>query len=99
MKQIQRKILNWHLETFPNATEQAILDKLREEATELIEAIQPVNHKNIAEEIADVFIVSTALFGRCGVSFEDVVRYKLEINKERDWGKETENGDRPRERS
>ena len=93
---MQKQIVSWHNETFPNATEKAIENKLVEEAKELIEAICFCESPAIVEEVADVIIVASALLGRWEVDLETEVLRKLEINKSREWGIETQNGDRPR---
>jgi len=98
MKTLQDKIVKWHYVTFPNATNSAIEDKLVEELEELRLAIQFANVTGIAEEIADVVIVACSWLARHGLDFEQTVLHKLEINKGREWGRETENGDRPREK-
>ena len=96
MIEIENKIEEWHTNTFPNATEKAIQDKLIEECIELLHAIKDKDTNNIIEEIADVFIVSCSLLSRKGLSFNGVVTNKLEVNKKRVWGKEDSQGDRPR---
>lgn len=93
---IQEKVVSWHRETFPNATNEAIEEKLIEEAEELIEALRYKKQHCIIEEIADVVIVSCALLGRFSADLSTVTLEKLTVNKNRNWGKETENGDRPR---
>jgi len=98
MKTLQDQIVEWHISTFPNATTKAIEDKLIEELEELRLAVQFANDSAIAEEIADVVIVACSWLARYGLEFEQVVLDKLEINKWRKWGREIENGDRPRER-
>jgi len=99
MKTLQDKIVKWHCATFPNATNRAIEEKLIEETQELIESlIVTGNKKEIIEEIADVVIVACSWLARHGLDFEQTVLHKLEINKGREWGRETENGDRPREK-
>jgi len=99
MKTLQDKIVKWHRATFPNASIRAIKNKLHEELNELDYAITVNgNKKEIVEEIADVVIVSCSLLARYGLDFEQTVLHKLEINKGREWGRETENGDRPREK-
>jgi len=99
MKTLQDKIVKWHYVTFPNASIRAIEEKLIEELEELDHAITVTgNKKEIIEEIADVVIVACSWLARYGLDFEQTVLHKLEINKGREWGKETENGDRPREK-
>lgn len=97
MDEIQKDIVNWHKKTFPNATDEALNDKLAEESLELLEALV-LGQGDVVEEIADVFIVSCTFLDRHGLSFADFVAKKMEINKKREWGEEVKNGDRPRKR-
>ncbi len=98
MNKTNKEVIEWHMETFPNATKQAVLNKLREECLELVAAIDG-EYGHITEEIADVMIVSMAYVGRCKLrDLSDIIKFKLEINKNRAWGKETSDGDRPREK-
>jgi len=98
MEAIQDEIVKWHKETFPRATIQAILDKLDEELHEALDEIKGGDLKKLFEELADVVIVTCALAGALGINFEDVIIWKLEVNKNRTWVKELPNGDRVRER-
>jgi len=98
MNPLQDKIIEWHRATFPNATTKAIEDKLIEELEELRLAVQFANNSAIVEEIADVVIVACSWLARHDLDFEKVVLDKLDINKGREWGRETANGDRPREK-
>ena len=102
MMDIEHKILEWHNLTFPRATNRAIIDKLQEEIQEAMESLVFGNLQQLLEECADIFIVACSLAARRDL-FEDnvmsmsrVIADKLEVNKRRIWGKETENGDRPR---
>lgn len=97
--QIEKDIAEWHKETFPNATQGAILGKVREEAGELLDATYRGTIIEVLEEFADVFITISAFISRSEInwlSLEDIIEAKLNVNKKRQWGKETENGDRPR---
>ncbi len=92
-----KKIIDWHKKTFPNATHEAVEDKLLEEVDELIYAILNNDNESILEEVADVFIVSFVLIERyTNKRFFDIIDKKMNINKARKWGKEIDNGDRPR---
>ncbi len=101
MNSIQKEVVNWHSDTFPNATTHAIQDKLKEEAQELIDALNtmPLDARDISLEVADVIIAASALFNRWDIDLDQVVLNKLAVNRERAWGKELPNGDRPREKS
>jgi len=97
-KEVQEQVTEWHRDTFPNATEEAMKRKLEEETVELLEALfsKKENRDAIVEELADVVIVASSLFNRWGVNLEMAVLKKLEVNKARAWGPEIANGDRPR---
>lgn len=94
IEDIEKEVLAWHRETFPNATTEACYEKLREESQELLEAF--TGPESIEDEIADVCIVAISLLNRFGMSLSGIIKNKLEINKCRKWGEEDENGDRPR---
>jgi NTP pyrophosphatase (non-canonical NTP hydrolase) len=97
MVEIEKEVLDWHRSTFPNATNTAVLEKLKEETLELLaELVKPSTRENTEKEIADVAIVSISLLNRWGTSLSDQIKLKLEINKLRSWGDEDKNGDRPR---
>ena len=100
MNSIQEQIVEWHRATFPNASTDAVQDKLSEEAQELVDVLKdlPLDTRDISLEIADVIIVSCALIDRWGLGIDQIVLDKLAVNRERAWGKETANGDRPRQR-
>ena len=92
MIDIEKQVLDWHKETFPNSTNDAIREKYKEEIQELFE--KPFDFY----ELADVCIVGIALLNRYGITLSEAIGAKLEINKNRIWGKETKNGDRPRKK-
>ena len=103
MKNIQQEVVEWHKSCFPNATDDAILNKFLEEICEL--QIEVIRHevssgqrKQISEELADVIIVGCSLLSRWDKDLEAEVLRKLEINKDRKWGPENEIGDRPRDK-
>jgi len=93
MTDIEKEVITWHKETFPNATTHAILAKLDEELDELQESDEL---DNFIEEIADVAIVAITFLNRQGTSLSEQIKYKLAINKSRNWGRELPNGDRVR---
>lgn len=101
MDDIEKDIVEWHRSTFPNATAQAILDKLDEEIAEAQDCYGFGNLQQLLEECADIFIVACSLAARRdlfedNVSMTRVIRDKMAVNKARVWGPETENGDRKR---
>jgi phosphoribosyl-ATP pyrophosphohydrolase len=101
MQEIEKEVLEWHKETFPNATGAAIMDKVFEEIGEFVHVALNPNSKPAEywDELADVIITNMALINNTSggdVTLADIVRRKLGINKARQWGPEDENGDRKR---
>ena len=101
MKKLEESILQWHRETFKNATAYAVISKLKEELNEALLEIACGDHQHLLEECADIFIVACSLAARSDL-FEDnvsmcrVISDKMEVNKMRIWGEELPNGDRKR---
>jgi len=100
---IEQEVITWHRKTFKNATMEAMVDKFAEELEELEDAFMDepkhVFIDNSAEEFVDMCIVFMAARAKLRApSLASLIRDKLEINKDRVWGKETETGDRPRDK-
>jgi len=99
---IEKEVVAWHRETFPNATMQAITAKFDEEIHEMADEIVADDGDNIfcdaaAAEFADMCIVYMAGLDRLGKpSLSSLIAAKLAVNKGREWGPETPSGDRPR---
>jgi len=92
---IEQEIKDWHIATFPNANNKAILDKAFEEMREFTaEAVH--GYDDMYEEAADVVIVLIALFERNNRHLLEYVHHKMEVNKKRIWGEEDKNGGKPR---
>lgn len=96
---IEKEVLEWQKNTFPNATMRAKMIKLREECIELIAAIEFGNYQQVLEESADVFIVAVNIANdrrefEDNVTMTRVITDKLAINKSRTWGPEDETGNR-----
>jgi hypothetical protein len=102
MKENIASIIQWHTETFPNATLEGQLQKFEDELQELLES----NYEDITE-LADIFIVAcgicrfslvrgmTAFWKIADLTagmllikkqFETAVNKKMEINRKRKWG-------------
>ena len=101
MKNVQKKVVEWHSSCFPRATEEAILLKLHEEIKELRAAVGGYaiidgDKDSVVDEINDVIIVACTLLDRWGIRIDHSVLQKLETNKAREWGPEDVNGDRKR---
>jgi len=98
IEDIEKEVLEWHRETFPNATDEAIDDKLQEEVAELNGEIYFGDDKGKkANEIADVCIVSIAMLARMHTSLSAIIAAKLAVNKARTWGPEQPDGNRIKE--
>ena len=95
IEDIEQEVLTWHRETFPRATDMAVIKKFTEEVRELYESVF-LDEGETPDELADVCITAIAMLGRHELKLSSVIREKLAINKSRTWGEETENGDRPR---
>jgi len=98
---VEKEVVEWHRETFPAATIDAIEIKFHEETIEFCDAAGDesgeIFNDESMEEFADMCIVYMAGLAKLGKPFlTSLIAAKLAINKGREWGKETENGDRPR---
>ena len=102
MEETIQSIIQWHTETFPNATLEGQLQKFEDELQELLES----NYEDITE-LADIFIVAcgicrfsltrgmTAFWKVADLTagmllikeqFEAAVDEKMAINRKRKWG-------------
>ena len=78
----QYKIGDWHEKEFGTFTEtldEALWKKLEEEAYEAVHA----EGSEVADELADVLIVTMALAHRYGINIEDALRRKFNIVRSR----------------
>lgn len=98
-KSLDQQICEWHEDTFPNATDQAIERKFHEELQEFEKEYYAwrLSAPNSIFEFADMYIVYAAYLKRVhNESLAQYIENKLNVNKGRIWGEEDENGDRPR---
>ncbi len=79
MLDIQREVSRWVALTFPAATLESQIRKLRAEVVELEKDPSSV------DELADIGVVLLALTSRMGEDFDSLVRQKMEINRTRQW--------------
>ena len=78
-EELFRNIQKWQDETFPNRTQQTILNHLRDEVNnELGLDCEPV-------ELADCLSLLLSLAGYRGINLVEELRNKFEINKKRTW--------------
>lgn len=101
LKDVEKQVVEWNRTTFPRATIDAIFNKFSEEMFEFEEEV--INNMPIifngrpAEEFVDMIIVFMSARAKLGFTpLTEMIAAKLEINKNRVWGFETSNGDRPR---
>ena len=101
IEDIEKEVIEWHRATFPNATLGAIEKKIAEELYEFgtvinTEGSKPKDYWN---EFADVIITHMAYLAKSSngeVTLAGIINWKLDINRQREWGEETENGNRDR---
>jgi hypothetical protein len=102
MEQLEQEVIAWHRATFPNATEQAVVEKCGEEINEWLETTNSeAPAKEYWNEFADVIITHMAYIAKTSngeVTLADIVRLKFDEVKARTWGKELPNGDRKKEK-
>lgn len=76
---LQAEINEWQRKTFPESTEDTVLEHLTREVKELCDTRDPV-------EAADSVMLLVAFADKRGLCLLDLVRKKFEINKKRKWG-------------
>ena len=74
----QRTINDWQDLMFPNATEQGVLNHLKEEFQEFTSSIDPY-------EAADVVILLYAWAKKRNIDLHTYIDAKMRINRDRDW--------------
>lgn len=95
--QLEKERMEWALVTFPEATANSSLRKLRGEIEEVeLELMKPddVPQWNPAEEYADCLMCLFDSAGRAGISPEVIFKafeHKLKKNKARKWAKNPDN--------
>lgn len=96
MKEIQEMVRNW-LEDRPTMkvqnTFENVVDLLRGEVDELVDAHPNGDNKDIAQEMADVVIFALTLANLLGVDVDSEVREKLAYNQTRYQSKDFQTGD------
>lgn len=92
LTELERDRLAWSLITFPEATKESSLYKLREEIKEILKDLKK-GHANPIE-YADALMCLLDSAGRAGLTMKDILaafEHKLEINKKRTWRKNADN--------
>lgn len=93
LEQTLAEVVAWARETFPRATPRSISTHLGREAAELYEHVlhgadDPRFTKEvIGAEMADCLMLLAHLADRCKVDLRAEVALKLEVNRQRRWGK------------
>ncbi len=100
--QLEKERFEWSLKTFPEATSQSSLEKLKEEIKEVEKELTYLEKfpdgdsglEKLSMEYADCFMCLFDSAGRAGLSVQDIINSfaeKLEINKNRSWNKNDNN--------
>ncbi len=79
LDQLQKEVGDWQQKTFPSNTVNSVLTHLKKEVAELQESHSP-------DEAADCIILLIRYARLRGVSLENEVEKKMEINYKRKWG-------------
>lgn len=89
-------VTTWQKNTFGAATALSKLNHLEEEIEELhVDLVENAPEENIRMEFADCFILLFGAADSHGLTYSDIVDsiwQKMEINKNRKWGKPDNNG-------
>ena len=96
-KQQFKDVTDWQKKTFVNANSLSKIHHLIEEVNELRDIIEthPGNTDEVCMEFADCFLLLFGSAAAYGLSYDDIcesIDTKLEINKNRTWGKPDVNG-------
>lgn len=81
LEKVIREIVEWQKVQFPQATQKSRATHLLREAAELY--VEP----NDAIEAVDIIFLAVGIVEEAGEDLLKVLRYKLDKNKERQWGK------------
>lgn len=99
LQNLMTEISTWSSQQFPTLVGTrgiiAKLAHLKEEATELQQAVDNDDKKGIVDEIADCFMLLLDVANDLKISENDIIRFshaKLVVNKDRKWGKPDNNG-------
>ena len=82
----QSEIGQWHERTFDGCSARRVGRKLLEESAELHCALAEHGYgdiKAVGSEIADVYIVLSAIAHRCGINIQEEVKKKFDIVQKR----------------
>ena len=95
-KEMFEWITKWQRETFTQATAQTAANHLKSEVDELLHDVTWCKPKEqTVAEYADCFLLLFGSASLYGLSYDDIckaINDKMEINKERKWGKPNDQG-------
>lgn len=97
-ERLRKQVVRWSDQTFPRTNTASKALHLREEASELHDAITDyswppiLRRDHIARELADIFIIAMHLADCEGIDLYEAVRQKLAIVRTREWLPPDENG-------
>lgn len=89
------EITEWQNKTFQNSTTLSKIIHLKQEVEELERAVYFESEKEVIKELADCLILLFGVASKMGLTYETTwlaIEQKMEINKQRKWGKPDANG-------
>jgi NTP pyrophosphatase (non-canonical NTP hydrolase) len=93
LTELSKEITDWQDATFTQATAESAAIHLVREVKELLLDIQyHASMSDRSKEIADCFLLICGVAHLSGVNLEEVVEEKMEINRNRVWGKPDADG-------
>jgi NTP pyrophosphatase (non-canonical NTP hydrolase) len=94
LDEFQREVGEWGEKTFPQSNLLSIIRHFDEEASELVGAMEhpTKDFPDIDEEAADCFLLLLHYCHRRGVSLMELAEWKMLINRERKWTKDSGKG-------
>lgn len=97
MIDLEYDIQLWHRATFPNISEEAMLEDIAEGCEEIISCTRSIDYhrENLDHKLANIAIDAISYLARVrGKTLQQVIGEKFDIVKGREFGPEDENGDR-----
>ena len=96
LSDLEKGILQWQAETFPQSTPQGVMIHLQREFAELAEIYYlrgtDASVDKLMSELADIFILSVSLADHFERSLINAVIWKMKENKARKWAEPDEEG-------
>lgn len=82
LDEVVRQVVEWDRATFPD---QAVWGKVSHLSKEMVELANASSGEEVAEELADVFMLLVCIAADLKVNLAEAVEAKLAINKARKW--------------